>query len=102
MIQAKIVLEYEKRMHAWCALTGSKNGRSSTEQAQIPCPQNLTPTRATIASKPSSALMNGKPSETKMRPTQQHAGVGSRDLSTIQHQLNSVMLPQKYTMDFDK
>ena len=42
-----------------------------------------------------SALMNGKPSETKMRPTQQYAGVGSCDLSTIQHQLNAVMLPQK-------
>ena len=50
----------------------TKNGRISTEQARIPCPQKLTP-----------------------NAIEQDAEVGLRDLRTIQSQRNTVMQQQQ-------
>ncbi len=94
MLHAHMVLKYERRMHTWCALTGDKNWPETHRTGTDPLPTEPdSHTRHYIIK--TLEHYDEWHSLRNQDATEQDAGVGSRDLSTMQSQLNTVMQQQQ-------
>ena len=94
MLHAHMALEYEKQMHAWCALTGNKQWPDQHRTGTDPLPAEADPHTRHYCIK---ALEHSDEWHSRQiqDATEQDVGVGLRNLKTIQSQLNTVMQQQQ-------
>ena len=93
MLYANQVLEYERQIRVWCALTGNKAWLLSHRTGMDPLPEKPRPETRHYCIKALVHSDDWQPGESK-GATVQDTG-GSHDLTTIQRQLNTVMQQQQ-------